>query len=68
MLAAVDLDVDFIRQIAQTNGLDLSRERAENLLPALRELLAVDAKMAALQLDRLPAVGLPWESGVASNE
>ena len=68
MRAAADLDIEFIRQIARANGLDLSRERAEALLPALRELLAVDVKVAALQLDRLPAVGLLWDPGVTIND
>ena len=68
MRAATDLDIDFIRRIAQTNGVNLARERAEALLPALRELLAVDAKVAALGLDRLPAVGLLWDPGVTIND
>lgn len=68
MRAAADLDIEFIRQIAQANGVDLAPERAAVLLPALRELLAVDTKVAALGLDRLPAVGLPWDTGVVSNE
>ena len=58
------IDANMIRQIAQANGLALSPERAEALLPAVRELLAVDAKIAALHLAQLPATGLTWQPGV----
>ena len=68
MQETAELNTDFIRQIVQANGIDLARERAEALLPALRELLAVDAKVAALGLERLPAIGLPWDAEVTTDE
>jgi len=55
------IDANFICQIARANGLDLSLERAEALLPAVRDLLAVDTQIANLHLQALPAIGETWE-------
>ena len=63
MSKITNLDANFIRQIARANGLEVSLERAEALLPALRDLLAVDAKIAKLSLHTLSAVGQPWAPG-----
>ena len=63
-----DLDANFIRQIARANGLELSLERAEALLPALRELLTVDAQIAKLPLYTLAAIGQPWAPGELADD
>lgn len=62
------IDGKFVQQLAALNGLNLTIERAEALLPVLHILLAVDAQVAALDLDKLPAIGLPWEPGEIDDE
>jgi hypothetical protein len=55
-----------VQRLAALGGLRLSLERAAALAPALAELLAVDAEIARLGIERLPATGLPWESEATS--
>ena len=45
---------------AALNGFDLVLERAADLVAALQTMLALDTRLAALDLGVLPAVGLPW--------
>lgn len=54
------IDADTVRRLAGLAGLDLSRQQAAALAPALAELLAVDAAIVALNLGALPAAGLSW--------
>jgi hypothetical protein len=54
------IDAQTVRQMAALNGFDLALERAESLVPALQTILEVDARIAALPLNILSAVGLPW--------
>jgi hypothetical protein len=68
MTDAPALDAALVRQLAALNGLDLSLERAEALVPPLRDLLAVDDQIAALSIEQLPAVGLPWHTGSNDDE
>jgi hypothetical protein len=60
MREQVIVDAEAVRRLAAAGGLDLTPEQAAGHAPALAELLAVDAAIAALQLGTLPAVGLPW--------
>lgn len=68
MSEITNLDANFIRQIARTNGLELSLERAETLLPALRDLLTVDAQIAKLPLHTFSAIGQPWTPGELTDD
>ncbi|MEZ4865964.1 MAG: hypothetical protein R3C14_31910 [Caldilineaceae bacterium] len=61
MQPPIPITRDLIQQLAALQGLALTPDRAATLLPALSELLAVDVRIAALDLATLPAVGLPWE-------
>ena len=49
-----------IAESARLAGLNLSLERAAELLPVLEDLLAGDAKIAGLGLGNLPVVGPTW--------
>lgn len=52
------IDASMIRQLAALNGFDLSLERAEILIPALQEILTIDAHIAQLLFDPLTIMGL----------
>lgn len=56
------VDPELVRRLAALGGLVLTPDQAAALAPALQELLAVDAAIAALMLDTVPAVGHPWEA------
>ena len=59
----LEINAETVRQMVTLNGLDLSLERAEALIPALQAILEVDARIAELQLRAQTAVGLPWIHG-----
>ena len=54
------LNAETVRHLAALNGFDLAMNRAADLVPALTEILAADARIIDLDLGVLPAVGLPW--------
>jgi hypothetical protein len=54
------LNAETVRHLAALNGFDLALERAADLVPALAEIMAADARIVNLDLGVLPAVGLPW--------
>ena len=56
------VDVTVVQTLAAANGLNLAAERAADLVPALRTILAADAQLTELNLDAYAAAGLPWES------
>ncbi len=56
------VDPELVRRLAALGGLVLTSDQAAALAPALQELLAVDAAIAALTLDTVPATGLPWKA------
>lgn len=55
-----DLTPDLVRQFARLAGLDLTPERAADLVPLLRPVLEGDARIAGLDLGPLSALGPPW--------
>lgn len=58
---AIDkIDAVVVRQLAARNGLDLTAERAADLVAPLQQLLAADEQIRTLVLSTLPAVGWPW--------
>ncbi len=54
------IDVDTVRLLAELNGLTLAPPRAAELAPFVEGIIAGGAALAALNLDALPATGLPW--------
>jgi hypothetical protein len=65
-LTSITPDAALVRQLAAANGLDLAPDRAAALVPFLAGLLAADARLAALNLQTLPAAGPPWAPFVAA--
>jgi hypothetical protein len=55
-----ELDVATIRRSARVAGLELSRRRAERLLPALAALIAADCRLRTLDLGDSAASDKPW--------
>lgn len=49
-----------VRQVAALAGLDLTPERAADLVPALLPMFEGDARIAALGLGTLSPLGTPW--------
>jgi hypothetical protein len=60
MLRNVEVDVQTVRQIARLAGLDLTADRASELVPALKEMLRADGGIVDLAIETLPVTGLPW--------
>ncbi len=60
MTETIVVDAATVQRLAALGGLALTPERAAVHVATLQELLAVDAAIAALNLDTLPAVGYPW--------
>lgn len=59
------IDTATVRRLAARNGLDLTAERATDLVAPLQLLLAADEEIKRLALGTLPAVGLPWREADA---
>lgn len=58
------LTPELVQQIAGLAGLELTLERAAELIPALEPVFKGDAEIIKLGLDNLRAVGTTWpESG-----
>ncbi len=55
------IDTAAVQRMAAYNGVRLDPDRAAALVPFVQGLLEADARLAALDLGTLPAVGLPWE-------
>jgi len=58
-----EIDAKIVCQLAALNGFDLSLERAEMLVPALQEILKIDAQVAQLLPDPLTVIDLPQRRG-----
>lgn len=54
------LRAELVAEISRLAGLELSLERAAELLPVLEDILAGDARIAGLELGNLPTVGPTW--------
>ncbi|WP_216320484.1 hypothetical protein [Deinococcus aestuarii] len=55
-----DLTPDLVWRLARLAGLELPPERAADLVPLLQSVLEGDARIAALDLGPLSALGPPW--------
>ena len=54
------LSGELVLEMAQLAGLEISLERAQELIPALQPVFDGDAQIAKLKLGTLSAVGDPW--------
>ncbi|WP_344983839.1 hypothetical protein [Deinococcus rubellus] len=54
------LTAELVQHLTLLSGLDLSLERAADLLPQLAPMLAGDAEIAALDLGTLSPLGPTW--------
>lgn len=52
---------EIVREVARLGGLELSLERATELVPVLEGLFAGDAEIARLELGNLSVTGSTWE-------
>ncbi|MBW7882580.1 MAG: hypothetical protein H3C34_08075 [Caldilineaceae bacterium] len=59
--SAQPITAETVQLLATLNGLELAPDRAAQLAPELQALLEIEAQLDALELDTLPATGLPWE-------
>lgn len=61
-MSTTDLEVtpEVVRLLARAAGLNLTPERAEDLLAPVRALMAGDARLAALDLNLTSAAGPVW--------
>ena len=55
-----ELSAELILEMARLAGLEISFERAQNLIPALQPVFDGDAQIIKLKLGTLSAVGKPW--------
>lgn len=60
MTQDTEVDVQTVRQLARLAGLDLTVDRAAELVPALKAMLKTDGRIVDLGIETLPATGLPW--------
>jgi hypothetical protein len=54
------VDTALVQTLAASNGLNLTEERAADLVPALQVILDFDVQLRDLGLGAFPVVGLPW--------
>jgi hypothetical protein len=54
------LSPELVLEMARLAGLEISLERAQDLIPALQPVFDGDAEIAKLKLGTLSAVGTPW--------
>ena len=58
-----ELTPELVLEMARLAGLELTLERARDLIPALQPVFNGDAQIAKLELGTLSIIGKPWEDG-----
>jgi hypothetical protein len=55
-----ELSAELVLEMTRLAGMEISLERARDLIPALQPVFDGDAEIAKLKLGILSAVGNPW--------